>query len=553
MSDPAWEEDPVEPDLPPPPPGYQPAPNGNGHDYDANVWADPLDFELVRHGGAQLGPQHVPAALWPFIRDTAERMGVAASSVALASIVACAAVISEEWLIQPKRRDYLWTEAARLWGAIVGPPSVLKSPVIRACTKPIVDLEMAARRMHGEATERYRVQVAEWKAAGKPDPEPRAPRRVRHLVESTTVEALQEVLRDDSDAKFASPLGKVLILQDELGEFLGNMDRYAQGRGGDRGAYLRIYNGGPFTVDRIGRGSFTTKSWSACLLGGIQPDVIQKIAKETTDDGLLQRFIFDVPVEMPGVGADRAPDYAAVTGYRDLLAALSTLHPARSGDNQQRHVVTVLHEDAHEESEEVGRLIIGLLAMESSRVRSTAGKWAGTFARLCLTFHLIEIAGAMVNNPGGLGPVRDVVSVETAERVRRYMTEILAPNLLRADAMIFNTEQTSHAGWVAGYILANQLYTVTSRDIFQHYKTIRPPEERRAFYAVMEALEAFGWVEPMERRNPVKPPAAWHVNPLVHVRFRQRAVVERLRREEARKAIERYIADRRAAEEGDES
>ena len=82
-----------------------------------------------------------------------------------------------------------------------------------------------------------------------------------------------------------------------MSEFFANLDRYRAGGkgGGDRGAYLRLYNGGPYSIDRIGRGSFTVPNWSACFLGGMQPGPIQNIAKNATEDGLLQRFLYAVP------------------------------------------------------------------------------------------------------------------------------------------------------------------------------------------------------------------------------------------------------------------
>jgi CHC2 zinc finger len=90
-------------------------------------WPEPVDFLTPRDTGApRLKERHVPPSLWPFIADTAERMGAAASSVALAAIISCASVISEEWQIQPKRHDFTWREGARLWGAIVGSASILK-------------------------------------------------------------------------------------------------------------------------------------------------------------------------------------------------------------------------------------------------------------------------------------------------------------------------------------------------------------------------------------------------------------------------------------------
>ncbi len=189
-------------------------------------WPEPVDFLTDReHGAPQLNERHVPPSLWPFIADTAARLGVATSSVALAAIVACASVISEEWQIQPKRRDFTWTEAARLWAAIVGPPSILKTPVIAVATAPVVAMEVAARKVWAEQMVAHRAALAAWKAGDKTDEEPTPPRRPRYLVESATIEALQEVLRDDEDGKQFAPQGKVLCRQDELSEFLAGMDK----------------------------------------------------------------------------------------------------------------------------------------------------------------------------------------------------------------------------------------------------------------------------------------------------------------------------------------
>ena len=76
--------------------------NGNGaddafDDYEQrrqgkpDAWPEPVDFLTDReHGAPQLQERHAPPSLWGFIADTAARLGVATSSVALASIIACA-------------------------------------------------------------------------------------------------------------------------------------------------------------------------------------------------------------------------------------------------------------------------------------------------------------------------------------------------------------------------------------------------------------------------------------------------------------------------------
>src|SRR5262249_42895034 len=79
-------------------------------------------------------------------------------------------------------------------------------------------------------------------------------------------------------------------------------------------------------IDRIGRGSFAVRNWSACFLGAIQPGPIARIAKEADDDGLLQRLMYCVPARQD-TGLDRAPDHAAIERYEALFARLAALDP----------------------------------------------------------------------------------------------------------------------------------------------------------------------------------------------------------------------------------
>ena len=504
------------------------------------TWEAPVDFfdDPAVTGTPALTADHLPDALGPFVADTSRRMGVEPATVALAALVSCASVMNEDWQIQPKQHDSTWTEGARLWGAIVGPPSILKTPVITACTKPVDRLDAEARKRHAAEMQRYKVAAAAWKKAGKEDgePEPAPPKLERYLVEGTTVEALSEVLRDDAEARQCAPLGKVLVRQDEMSEWLSGFDRYrAGGRGGgDRGAYLRLYNGGRYTVDRIGRGSFSVPNWSACIIGGIQPEPIQRIAREAADDGLLQRFIYCVPGSQGG-GEDRMPDHAASRRYEALFPALAALRPPQAYDEDDGRVLVVkLHAAAHGHRLGIERLIAAVSALpgQSTRLKAALGKWNGLFARLALTFHLIEIADARAREVQS--PTLTILSKENAKRAAALMRDVLLPHLLRAEAVMFNTTQTNHARWIAGYILAKGEGRVTLRDIVRAYGPLRPPEAKRELMEVMDSLVSVCWLRPEDQANPARPPSAWHVNPAVYSVFAARAAAEKQRRAEER-------------------
>jgi hypothetical protein len=523
-----------------PPPGDAPKPNQSGSD---NGWPEPLDFladgDLT--GAPELRADHIPQALVPFVFDTAARMGVDPAAVALSAIVALASVADDAWEIQPKQNDDTWTEQPRLWGAIVGEPSIRKSPVVKVTTSPIDKMEAAARERHESDMRRYKAEMKLWKDAGSdPAVEPKAPLLDRYMVEGTTIEALSEVLRDDFKATQRAPAGKVLSRHDEMSEFFGNLDRYRAGGsgGGDRGAYLRLYNGGRYTVDRVNRGTFGIPNWSACFLGGIQPGPIRRIAKDSADDGLLQRFCYCVPARQER-GEDRTPDRDALARYAALFPAMGALKPRKylSGDCER----VVLHAEAHQHRLDILEMIEALSAMPdaSPRLKSSLDKWGGLWARMTLVFHLIGLADAKARGEMST----DVANVArgAATTATRYMQDILLPHLLRADALMFATDQTGHARWIAGFILSKGEERIAARDIMRAYGALRAPEQRKELLAVMDSLEVMGWVRP-EAQADGRAPVAWRVNPKVHSGFAERAKRERTAREATKTRIRESVA-----------
>jgi len=516
---------------------------------DAADWPEPLDFlgDADLTGAPALRPGHMPDAAAGFVFDTAARMGVDPAAVALCAVVACASVTSDDWAIQPKVHDYDWTESPRLWGAVVGDPSILKTPVIRACTRPIDDLDAQARRDHAAAAARHRAEVAALKKDKVP-PEgwPAAPRLSRYLVEGTTIEALAEALRDDPDAKQHAPAGKVLVRQDELSEWLASFDAYkAGGRGSaDRGAYLRLFNGGRYVIDRVGRGTFAIQNWSGCVLGGIQPEPIQRIAREASDDGLLQRFLYVVPAGQ-AEGEDRSPNVEALRRYKALFPVLAAMMPPKAADDHHRLVVK-LSREAQDHRQDIEALARAMAALPdtSARLKASLGKWPGMFPRLALTFHLVEMADAQARGLDGPHPL--VLSGDTAGRAASFRRDVLAAHLLRAEGLLFLTRQTGHAAWIAGFILASEdaraSRRVTARDIQRAYGPLRSPEMRQELEAVMQSLEVVGWLRTEMPDNPARPITTWHVNPKLHTAFAERAAAERDRRRRARDAAAAAMA-----------
>jgi hypothetical protein len=132
----------------------------------------------------------------------------------------------------------------------------------------------------------------------------------------------------------------------------------------------------------------------------------------------------------------------------------------------------------------------------SPRLQSSFAKWPGLLARLSLTFHLINVAGAKLTETE-----LPYLPESTALMVANYMQDILLPNLLRADTVMYSTAQTGHAKWIAGYILARKLEEITTRDVIRAYRDLQSPESRDELNSVMASLVAVSWLEPVASRR----------------------------------------------------
>jgi len=465
-----------------------------------------------------------PKTLDDFARDSADRIGVDPGMVALPCIVVAAATTDDEIKIQPKRYDTEWTESARLWIAIEAESGSKKTPVLDTVTKPLKEIERRYFTEDSELVDVYEKQIEEYERAkkksksGEPSKPIRPPQR-RLIVDDITVEAFCNVLKDN-------PRG-VLCLKDELSGWIGSFDAYHANRGKDRAAYIELYNGGPKLVDRVRRGRTFIHNWSACLLGGIQPGPMKRLYGKISDDGLLQRFIVIRPKYIDR-GQDRPPKYSLITKYIELINYLISLKPESKRPIQ-------FSEHAQQEREIIANVAQSMMILPdtSPAFRAHLSKWEGLFARIALTYHVIESFEKGSEYPPGS------VTQETAARAARLMLDYLLPNAARFYSETIGCHSNLiHARWIADYILSRKLNEVTDRDIYHAYRTLRNKPEKR--YQAMQTLTLSGWVRPtkMGKNNT---PNKWEIDKRVHSIFAVRAEEERKHREEERLKIARAV------------
>src|SRR5262249_49875991 len=101
----------------------------------------------------------LPMALRPWVADIAERMQVPVDFPAACVVVALAGCVNRRAMIQPKAHDSSWVVVPNLWGAIIGPPGVMKSPVVSAVVKPLQRVEKAYRDGFESELEAYEYEA----------------------------------------------------------------------------------------------------------------------------------------------------------------------------------------------------------------------------------------------------------------------------------------------------------------------------------------------------------------------------------------------------------
>jgi hypothetical protein len=228
-------------------------------------WPAPADL------WGQLDSPELPLGLLPPIIEQlalveSEHMGCDPAGLAISALVVCAAAIPDQVTMLVKKHNDDWTECARLWSFLVGPPSTKKTPIINRATWPLKQIDKDLFHEYTTAMTTYEALPKDEQASQTP------PRQRRVRIEDTTIEAAQHVFADSREG--------LLCLQDELSGFFGMLDRYSGGSSKDRSFWLQAYNGGSYLVNRIKRGAIYIENLSACLLGGVQPDVIRKLAGE---------------------------------------------------------------------------------------------------------------------------------------------------------------------------------------------------------------------------------------------------------------------------------
>ena len=387
------------------------------------TWGEVQPLPPLTEPVPPLPAEMLPAQLGEWIQAESRASGLPLEMLAGPVLVGAGGMLSAALAL--KNAPNAPAVTANLWGAVCGPPSAKKTHAVQLGAAPLARAQgVEFERLDAEraSLETDRVKAAaqldalenQIKRALKgskaapvempSDDEVTAAREaltaaenalkpVRWVVNDPTVEKLGEILRDN-------PQG-VTVVRDELTGWLAGFDK--AGREQERAFYLEAANGtGSYTFDRLVRGTVHIPRLCAGVLGSIQPGPLAELldAQRGAGDGLLQRFqVFIWPDTFPPFDqlAQREPVSAEVReAAAAVLAALDTLTPENLGSvypsGSPAPLTYIPEAQAVYDAWEVEHAQAVRDMSRGEAYRAHLGKQPGTFARLALIFHALEVA-----------------------------------------------------------------------------------------------------------------------------------------------------------------
>lgn len=449
--------------------------------------AQPLDIFRVPVAPA-IPPELFPAVLRKYALPVAKSAGHDPSAYLMACLAAAAAAIDDNVRIQLRRQSEFY-QSARLWVLLIGPSSAAKSPALKAATKPLFDLHSQLRRDYAA------------KVAGMTEDDARREPVPTVLVADTTIEALRDTLRDN-------PRGVVAVYE-ELDSWIGSHDAYRAGAGKDRGEWLRLYDGGPHTVDRATgpakQRHVFVPNWGAGILGATTYAALRRHAKNLPPDGLLQRFLivnvapmaaWDDTGHSSNLKPERDAFEACLLEMRQLSKCTIKLSAEATRLLSTRQAEITAATDAVESL--------------SADLAAHLGKHIGLLGRVALTLHCIEHRqNALLHEVSG-------AAMQAADQLLRVLLKHAAAmygQIGRAN------ESADLAKAIGAAIVAGSLMQLMRSDLSHACRAFRDASEH-ARDAALRYLEDAAWLTPvLTERQYAGRPTRYAVNPRVHDLF----------------------------------
>lgn len=437
-----------------------------------------------------------------------------------------------------------------LWLCTIGRPSAKKTPASRPMMAILKEFEAADRARYTAALLAWEGQEAIYNSAKKhylevassPEallgaplpPVPELPPQPVPLRLSVSDITSQKLVRYAAER----PMGFICYL-DEMSSWVRKVCDPRSGE--DRSAWVQAYEAAPYTMDRVGAGSFYASNFAMAIYGNIQPDVLKQNIHLMTTDGLLQRFIpFTLRKSAPHPG-EPIPAWMSCRPAWDatlrVIFGIGEQHYKLSYEGYQ-----VFREfQAWYEQFKLDEDTLGAC----SQYMTAVGKIEGTAGRLMLMFHMIE------------SPFAREVSADLVRRVVDIVRGYVIPSLRYVLNEIGGLDADHLTSWIRDYVIqyAGESSTLTlsqiRRSARRQIEGIQIWQAELRIIDAMAPLEQANWVMRIEDQ-PNKHHVVWAINPALttlfasyrdeHIRAKQRLFDERNRWNRVRGGKGRVIA-----------
>jgi putative DNA primase/helicase len=402
---------------------------------DPAAWPDPVPLPTSLLPVVPVDYDMMPTMLRGWAKDVSERMQCPPDYPSATMITALAAVLGRKVAVRPKREDD-WAVIANIWGMLIGPPGVMKSPAQDEGLRPLRALDASAREEFVLAKTAWDLKDASAKAhtdnnrriAAKtlakdpkaviddllqpvrpPDEEPV---RKRYVTSNATYEALAVIMQQNPNG--------TLLDRDELLSLLDRLDE--EGHADERGFYLSGWNGNsPYTVDRIGRGlDMYVKAVCISMIGGTQPARISQYLTQVRrggrgNDGLIARFGLMVwpDISPAWKNVDRWPDSTARKTAVEVFKGLDEIDWRKVGARRDRDPggdeeglpYLRLSQEAHDRFVDLRTDLEHRLRQGEMdpMLESHLAKYRKLVPSLALIVHLVDIGHGEVSDSHGAG------------------------------------------------------------------------------------------------------------------------------------------------------
>lgn len=485
-------------------------------DMGLNDWPDPIDI-MSDLGAPEFTAEEVPAVLAEFALAYSSATGFDPSLCLSAAVSVAAAALSDDFQIVADS-DSKWFQQARLWILAIARPGAGKSPVQKAMLSPLWEVQR-------QLTAEHDLTVATLPEGEKAPPIPRI------IIGDATIEALSERLR-------GNPRG-VLLATDEFESWLGSLDAYRSGGAAsrDRGEWLRLFDGGPHTVERVTRGSVHVPNWGASILTATTPAALKKLTKSLPEDGLLSRFI-------PIIARRKAEARPGVSMHITREKYCETIKRLFQASPRAHNGVVSLSGEAKEffgEWLKRNQLAAEAFGALEPALESHLAKYPSFILRLALTFHGAQIVN--MDQEQARDPAAFPVSLATMQTAAAFLKKstrhAVALYLGRAGSEVYELTRDT-----ARLILAKNWTMVARRQLVQQGRAFRGAAD----YLQEASLRLFvdiGWLRAAESAYLKPTPANYQVNPMLQSKFAVVAKIERERRAVIREVISESVQERR--------